>query len=212
MSRLDRSEGLHDFESGLRPDTGKSRHIVRAVPHQSLQLDEVLRAHSERSLNLRRRVALIGGLSPLRLRDHDPGMIVRKLQKVPVARQDRHLRAVLLRLRGQRAENVVCLPSLAGDNRNPHIGKQLLHHRHLLMKFLRRRRAVPLVLRVQPVAERRRGKIEGDRQKIRLFLLHNLSDNRQKAVYRVGVTPVGRRHRKRHTIKRTKQNTVSVNQ
>ena len=182
---------LDDPLRRLRPHAGHAGDVVAAVAHQSLQVDKLLRGNAPLHLHLCRGVPRGLGLSLHGLRQRNPDMRIRQLQKVPVAGNDGHLMARCLHALRHGAENVIRLIALQCQNGNVHALQQLLHQRHLLQQLRRHGLSRALVAVKHFVSEGRLRQIKGHRQVIRAFLLQHLQQNVHKAEDAVDVLSLG---------------------
>ncbi len=158
------------FGSHLR----HARNVVCRIALQGLYLNELQRRYAQRLLHVLCVIIQNGCLALLRLRNPDLNVLIRNLQKIPVARNERYLDALRLCLFCQRAEDIVGLQPglLAGDN--AHCLQHLLDQRNLLAQLIRHRMPGSLIVRIGLMAKGRRMHIEGNREVLRLLLLQNL--------------------------------------
>ncbi len=182
---------LYDPLRGLRPHTGHAGDVVAAVAHQSLEIDKLLRGDAPLRLHLRRGVARGLRLSLYGLRQGDPDMRIRQLQKIPVAGNDGHLMAGRLHALRHGAENVVRLEALQRQNGDVHALQQRLHQRHLLQQLRRHGLSRALVAVKHLVPEGGLRQVKGHSEMIRAFLLQHLQQNVHKAEDAVDVLPLG---------------------
>ncbi len=201
----------HQLRSGLLAHLGDSRHIVRGIPHQSLQINELQGRDLIGLHHVLRIVVLYLRPAHLGLGYSDHNMLVRNLQQIPVAGHKRYPDAFRLRLLGQSPQNVVRLqPRLLHDN-DAHSLQHILHHRHLLSQLLRHGLSGPLIFLIHPVTEGRRMHVKCYGQIIGPLLLQNLEHNIQKSKNRIGMQPL-RIGQVRHAVERPVQNAVPVDQ
>ena len=212
MRVLDRVIFLYNGKGCLRPDSGKPRDIVGGITHQSLHIDKFGRCHADRFGYVRGEIALIGRLTGLCLRNNDFRPVRCDLQKVAVSGYEGDFQPFLLGSSGECPEDIVRFPPCDGNMRNLHTVEKSQDHGHLLVKFRRCSLTCPLVSRILFVAESRLGPVESDNEILRLLLLKNLSKDREEAVDRICVCPVGSCHCERHAVKCTKHDAVSVDQ
>ena len=90
---------------------------------------------------------------------------------------------VRARLYRQRADDVVGLVALVGEDRNAERFTRLAHERDLLGEVGRHRRAVGLVVGRELVAERRAGQIERRGDVLRRVIGDELAQHRREAVH-----------------------------
>ena len=195
----------------LRADLRHARDIVRRVSLQRLDLNEFCRCYMQRFPNIARVIILDCRLSLFRLRNTDLNMFVRNLQKVTVAGDQRDFHAKRLRLFRERPENIIRLKPRLLDNPDSHGFQNFLDERDLTAQLLRHRMSRTFVLRVHLMTESRRMHIESDGQIVRFLLIKDFEHDIKKAVDCASVHARGI-CKVRHSVERSVQNTVSVNQ
>ena len=202
-----RHQLLRRFGSHLR-HTGN---IVRGIPHEGLQIHELLRGHLPGRKNVLRIVILDFRSSSLCLRNPDLDVFPGDLEQIPVAGNKSHLHAVPFAALCQGTQNVICLQSRLLYRTDSHRSKHFLHHRDLLPELLRHGLSRSFILCIQFVPECGCMYIKGHSKISRILFLQNLKHNVKKAINCVGVKPL-RITQIRHTIERAVQYAVPVNQ
>ena len=201
---------LHEqLRRRLLTDARYARNIVRAVAHQTLEVDHMDGREAIFRLKEFRRIARGARLPALRNHKLDRHMLRHELQAVAVARDDHAVPARRGADFPRRAEDVVGLPALAFEDGNVHRAQDVLHQRHLLRQLLRHGMARCLIPFILQVPERRRLEIERHGQRIRLFLVPELFQNVQKSKNRVGIQPLARCQRP-HAVERAVDDAVPV--
>ena len=117
-------------------------------------------------------------------------MLVDELQAVPVAGGDDAVPAGGCAFLPHRADDVVRLPALAGEDGDIHGPQHILHHGHLLGQLVRHAVAGGLVLVVLLVAEGGAVEIEGHAQGVRRVLVLQPLHDIQKSVDGMGIEPL----------------------
>ena len=209
INTVQRSKFMQQIARRFRPDPGNARNIVRAVAHERLKIDQ---AHRRKAVFLLKNLGRIihgRGLPGLRTDELDHNVRLNELQAVAVAGQNHAVPAAFAALHADRADHIVRLPALTFVNRNVHCGQNLLHDRHLHGQLLGHAVARSLVTVVFQVAEGRAVQVEGNAQRVGLFLARDLLQDVQKAIDRVGIEALARRQRP-HAVKRAVDDAVAV--
>ena len=187
---LQRTEVLHQRQSGLFTDAPHARDIIGGIAHQALHLNELSGLDAVFFLNgvhvHRHRLAAShdsGG------KQHSGG-VTDQLQAVPVSRGKE---AVVLpggTGSGQRAKDVVRLPALGSDGAVAKVCQQLLEHRHLLGQLFGHAVAGGFVAIIHFVAEGGGLQVKGHGHLVGFTLLEQGEQDIQKAIDGVGVSSV----------------------
>ena len=203
--------GSDDLGGRLFPHAGDPGNIIRGVPHQRLEVDDlggrylVLLQHVLRKEILHLAPAL---LCP----GHPHAYAVRgELQQVPVSGNDAHLHTRLRRLQRDRADQVIRLIALQHHQRNIHCAEDLLDKRNLFLKLLGHCFSGPFIFGVDLVAESGRFHVKGDRQVLGLFFIQDPEQDIQEAVDSIGMDPAFP-GQERNAVKGPVQYAVSVDQ
>ena len=160
--------------------------VVRGIPHEGLQVDDVDGVEAVLlPKHLRGHVAG-GGAAHTGGHQLDGGGVGDKLQGVLVSGDHHGLAALLPVHPGHGAQQVVGLPALQLIAADVHGVQQPFQHRHLHRQLLGHALALGLVALIGQVAEGGRLQIEGHRQPLRLFLLQQLQEDVDKAENGVG--------------------------
>ena len=195
IDTVQRAEFVQQITGGLRSHPGYAGNVVRAVAHQSLEIHQPRRRKAVFRFKYLRRIIQRRCLPALRADKFDRHMRIDQLQAVAVSCQDDAV-PVLFAARGRyRPDDIVRLPALTLVNRDIHRSKDLLHDRHLHGKLLRHPVPRRLVAFILQVAEGRPVQIEGNTERIRLFLRGYFLQNVQKAEDRIRIQAVTRRQR-----------------
>ena len=171
---LDASELDDEVRGGLLSDPRHAGNIVRRIPHQSLQLDDLKGRHLIPIDDVLSVVVLCLRHTALALRNPDPDMLSGKLQKIPITGQHRHLQPSGLAALRHGTQQIVRLQSRLFHGLDAHGMEHVLQHRHLLMELRRHGLSGPLVSLVHFMPKSRCLHIKSHRQIVRLFLVQHL--------------------------------------
>ena len=130
------------------------------------------------------------------------GIFIAGNQKRPIAK--------LLVARGNRAQDIVALPTGKRHHGNVHRGKQVLDYGELRLQLFVHRWALRLVLLKRLHAELRAALIERAHQRIGLLHLDEFQQHGKEAECRIGGGAIGSRHSGRHCMVGTMHQRVSV--
>ena len=205
--RFDRPVGEQELRRGLWPDARNARNIVRAVPHQPLQVDQAERREAVLLLERRRIVAAC--VADALFRQQHVESRADELERVAVARHDDRRRPRCRRLRPERADDVVRLVVVELDEGNAEARRELLQQGNLLNQLLGRLVPRALVVGVQRRAERRAALVERDDDLRGRVLLQEFHEHHRRAVNRVRMDAVGVR-RELQRVERTEKETAPV--
>ena len=183
---LERSVGRDQLAGALVADAGHPFDVVDRVAHQGHHVDDLLRRDAEFLLHA---AGVVPGAFVARIEDADAA--ADELKEVLVHRDDRDVESRRRRLDRQRADDVVGLVALGGEDRNAERFAGGVHHLDLLRELVRHRRPVGLVVRRQVVAKRAAGEIEGGGDVLRLLLVHQLPQHVHEDVDGVGRLALG---------------------
>ena len=185
-----RTEVLHQRQSGLFTDAPHPRDIIGGIAHKALHLNELSGLDA---------VFFLNGVHIHRHRfaaSHDSGGkqhsggVTDQLQAVPVSRGKE---AVVLpggTGSGQRAKDVVRLPALGSDGTVAEVCQKFLEHRHLLGQLFRHAVTGGFVAIIHFVAEGGGLQVKGHSHFVGLGLLQQGEHDIQKAENGVGITAV----------------------
>ena len=190
IQRLHRAVAPDQAQSSLFPDALDAGDVVGGIPHQRLQVDHVDGGKAVLLPKGLRGHVPGGGLAHAGGHQLDLGVVGDELEGVLVPGHQHAVPPGRLALPGESAQQVVRLPSgqlVAGD---VHGVQHLFEHRHLLGQLLRHGVAGGLVGLVGLVAEGGSVDVEGHAQRLRLLLLRQPQQRREKAVHRMGIEPV----------------------
>ncbi len=174
---------LKQGRSPLRANSLHALDVVRAVPHQGLVVHHLARPNAVLLHHLglieknRLPVALVG-------EDHKSAL-ADQLEGVHVAGDNAGDHPLFLGLAGQGPHHVVRLVALVLEHRNPEGVHHFVDPGNLGVKLVRGFGSGGLVAIVQLVAESGGPHVEGHRQSIRLFRLHDVQQHAGKAVQSV---------------------------
>ena len=159
---------VQQAHGGFVADAGDAGDVVAAVPRQPLPVHHLLRREAIHFVHhggckVRRFADAFAGEQHLRRIGH-------QLERVAVAGQNDGADPGVLTQFGQRAEQIVRLPALQGENLDAHFRQQRPNGGELLAQFIRRRGASRFVVRICRVTERRRVLIEADREIAGVFV------------------------------------------
>ena len=169
---FERAVARDELARALLADAGHPLDVVDRVAHQREHVDDLRRQYPEllfHALGVVPRAFVPGVV--------DRDAVVHQLKEVLVAGDDRHLEAGRHGLRRQRADHVVGLVALRGDDRHTERLAGLVHPRDLLGEIRRHRRAIGLVVGDQIVAERAPGQVERRADELRLMILNQLAQH-----------------------------------
>ena len=152
------AEFRHQLGRRFRPDARHPRHVVHVVAHQRLRFDHFLRRHPEFLHHL----VKADGLHLQRIRHRHAG--ADQLHQILVGRDDDRLSPRLHRRAGIGGDQIVGFPIGQFDGGHTEGARGLPHQRELRAQFLRRFRALRLVLVVEPIAEGVPSGVENHRQ------------------------------------------------
>ncbi len=178
--RLHGAELADEVARALVPDAGNARDVVDRVPDERQDVGDALGRHSP--LLLDGLPVEARGAAPLAAGVEDEDVVGHELQQVLVRGDDHDLQALLDRLPGEGRDRVVRLVAGDLDHRHP---QRLAHApdvRDLHGEGVVHLRAVGLVLRVLPVAERLPRRVEEDGDVLRTLVLEELAQHRGEAV------------------------------
>ena len=212
--RIDIVQGAEAHHQLLRRLRSYLRHagdIIGGIAHERLEIHELLRRHLPLPYHILRIIILCLRPAAFCFWDPDLNMLPGDLQKIPVAGNQGHLHAVLFRTLCQGSQDIVRLQPRLLHGTDPHCGKHLFHHGHLLPQFLRHGFPRSLILRIQFMPEGRRVHVKGHGKIARFFLLQDLEQDVQKAVNRIGMKPLGIAQ-VRHAVECPVQDAVPVDQ
>ena len=187
---LQRTEVLHQRQSGLFTDAPHARDIIGGVAHQALDLNELLGFDA---------VFFADGIHihghSLAAAQHGGGQqygggVAYQLQAVAVSRGKEAVIPPGGTGGGQRAKDIIRFPAFGGDGAVAKVCQQLLEHRHLLGQLLGHTVAGGFVAIVHFVAEGRSLEVKGHGHLVRLALLEQREQDIQKAKNGVGVPSV----------------------
>ena len=159
---------VQQTHGGFVADAGDAGDVVAAVSRQPLPVHHLLRREAIHFVHhggckVRRFADALAGEQHLRCIGH-------QLERIAVAGQDDGADPGVLTQFGQRAEKIVRLPALQGENLDAHFRQQRPNGGELLAQFIRRCGASRFVVRICRVAERRRVFIEADREIAGVFV------------------------------------------
>ena len=210
---------VNDVDGGILLDEGHgglfahalhAGDVVRSVPHEGLQVDDV---DGVEAVLLPEGVwghIFRGGLAHAGGDQLDGGVPVDELEGVLVA-GDHHGGAAALTVDpGHGAQQVVGLPALQLVPADVHGVQHLFQHRHLGGQLLGHALALGLVALVDQMAEGGGLQIEGHGQPLGLFLVQQLEENVQKAENGVGGQPVPGGQVLAHAVKGAVDDGVAV--
>ena len=185
-----RVELADERQGGLFADACHAGDIVRAVPHQRLDLDQFPGSHTVLLLDLCHAVEGAFGASHLGGGKAYGGGIAHQLQAVPVSGGDDALIARILTQPGQGAQNIVGLIAFAGHHRIAQLLQQILEIGQLHCQFVGHAMASGLVFGVELVPEGGRLEVEGKGNRIRGSFLTDLQKDGEKAIDAVGIDAI----------------------
>ena len=115
-------------QSGRRffADGRNTRNIIRTVAHQSLDVNKLLRRHPVSLFDGGRRKVQNFGLSAAGFRQAYQNVAICKLQKIPVSRHHRYLKALLLVALCKSTDHIVRLVALERYGLDVHGRQQFL--------------------------------------------------------------------------------------
>ena len=206
---VQRAIGHHQLSGGFLSHLGHSGDIIRSIPHQRLEINELCGRYLIGIRHVFWIVIFNFRPSRLGLRNPDLNMLIGDLQQITVPRHQRHFKTRPLRFFCQRSQNIIGLQTRLLHNHNPHGFQDFLHHGNLLPQLFRHRFSGSLICPIHLMAEGGGMDVKGNRQIVRLFLLQNLKHNIQKAVHGISMQPL-RITKVRHPVKCPVQNTMSV--
>ena len=157
---LDRTVREQQLRRGLGSHARYPWNVVRAVPHQPLHVDEADRR--EAVLLLERSRIVAARVADALFRQQDGEIRTDQLQCIAVTRHDDGLRALLRRLRGEGADDIVRLVVIHLKKRDAERRRQFLQQRNLGDQLLGRLVPRPLVVRIERRAERRAALVKGN--------------------------------------------------
>ena len=169
--------------------------IVARVAHQGFEVDNV---DGRKAVDLTKalgRHVLRRGLAHARGNELDGRVLGHELQRILVSRGDDTVPACAFALARDRADQIVGFKArelVAGD---VHRVEHVLEHRHLHGELFGHGVARGLVALVLEVAKRRLAAVEGDAQRLGLFLVEQAPEHREKAEDRMGEEAVARGER-----------------
>ena len=179
----------------LFPHAGNAGDVVARVAHQRLEVDDVDGREAVAFEKRLRRHVLRRGLAHARGDELDGRVLGDELERVLVSRGDDAVPALFFALARDRADEVVRFKAdelIAGD---VHRVEHVLQIGDLHGEFLGHGMARGLVALVFQVTEGRLAAVEGDAERLGLFLIHKAREHREKAEDRVGEKTVARRER-----------------
>ena len=209
IDTVQRAKFMQQITGRLWPHSGYAGNIIRAVAHQSLKVHQTRRRKAVFRFKNLRRIIQRRCLPALRADKFDRHMRIDQLQAIAVSCQDDAVPVLFAAGGSYRPDDIVRLPALTLINRNIHRSKDLLHDRHLHGKLLRHSVPRCLVAFILQVAEGRPVQIEGNAERIRLFLRGYFLQNVQKAEDRIRIKAVTRRQRT-YPVKCAVDDTVAV--
>jgi hypothetical protein len=181
QQRVERSVTGDQIPRPLLADARNALDIVDGVAHQREHVDHLGRPDPELLL-------YSGGVVPRALvaRVVDADAVADELEEILVAGDDRHPEPRRGRLHRQRADHIVSLESLGGEDRHPHRLAGLVHPGNLLPQIVGHRGAVGLVVGGELGAERRGRQVERRGDVLRPMIGQELPEHRDEAVDGVG--------------------------
>ena len=135
------------------------------------------------------------GLAHARGDELDGRVLGHKLERVLVPCGDDAVPALLFAFARDRADQIVRFEARELVAGNVHRVEHILEHRHLHGELLGHGVARGLIALVFQVAERRLAAVEGDAQRLGLFLVEQAPEHREKAEDRMGEEAVARGER-----------------
>ena len=186
QQRLERAVRLEQLARALLADAGHALDVVDGVAHERQHVDHLVRRDAE----LRPHPF---GVEPgaLVARIEHPDPVADELVEVLVAGDDRDVAAGGPGLLGQRADDVVRLELVVGQNRHAQRLARLVHGGHLRGQVVRHRGPVGLVFRIETGPERRSPGVERGGDEIRIVVRHELPEHVDEAVHGVRRPAIG---------------------
>ena len=192
VDRVDRVILSDQLQRGLLAHAGNARDVIGAVAHQGLEVyhadwrEAVFGVKALRRIEDGLRLAHAGFDVAYR------SLITHELQAVLVAGDNDAVPALVFTDRGGGAQDIVRLVALELVAADAHVVEYFLQDRHLYSQLVRHGLALGLISLIGLMPEGRRLQIEADAERVRLLLVQQALQDRQKAVNRVGGRAVGR--------------------
>ena len=172
------------LDGGFFADARNAGNVVAGIPHEALQVRNLLRGDAEVLQHLFRGVQ--DDLRDAALGVEHAGLLRHQLQGIPVPGDEQGGDAGFFAAPGHGAQDVIRLEGGAGELLHAHVGKAFANQGELGAQFRGHGLPGALVLRVLGVAERRPFHIEGHGQVVRMMVGYDLEQHGQKAENGIG--------------------------
>ena len=177
---------LHQVHGGLFAHAGDAGDVIRAIPHECLQIHHQGRREAVFLLKALRRIQHRFGLAHAGFHVADAGGIGNQLQAILIAGNDDAVPAAFLAYGGGGAQNIVSFKTLQLVAADAHGVQNFFQDGHLGRQLLWHTLALGLVGLILLMAEGGSFQVKTDADRLRLLLLQQTLQDGHKAVNSVG--------------------------